>query len=124
MSQRYNAQATFYIIASTQKKTSSAMHFTIVQLRRRLFILQSFNYLTTSTKKFLQSTATIEDQGILTYCSWLFIRKIHPQVEPLLASCCNRCSFFMIDIFTCQIFHTLQAAVFHISTRCHESVLV
>ena len=46
----------------------------------------------------------------------------------MLASCCSRYSFFMIDIFTCQICHTLQAAVFHISRtgqwRCHESILV
>lgn len=38
-------------------------------------------------------------------------------LRELLASYCNRVSFFMIDIFTCQICHTLQAAVFHISRR-------
>ena len=46
----------------------------------------------------------------------------------LLTSWCSRYSFFMIDIFTCQICHTSQAAVFHISRicqwRCHESILV
>jgi len=50
-------------------------------------------------------TATTENQGSVTCYSWPFRRKSHPQVEPLLASYCNRVSSFMIDIFTCQICH-------------------
>jgi len=59
-----------------------------------------------------------------------FYGSIRPIVEPSLAgkirgptlcidahfaSCCSRYSSFMIDIFTCQICHTLHAAMFHIS---------
>ena len=76
-----------------------------------LFIFQKFH---SHHKGVFQSTATIEDQGSLTYCSWLFTRKSHPQVEPLLASYCNKCSYSMIDSWKCQICHIfmLQGSIF------------
>ena len=63
-------------------------------------LFQVFRSFESFFQKKFQFTATMEIQGSLTCCSWLFTRRSHPQVEPLLASCCNRCSFFMIDSLT------------------------
>jgi len=38
-----------------------------------------------------------QKMNCFTCYSLPFTRKIHPQVEPLLASYYNRCSYFMID---------------------------
>ena len=67
------------VIALISAKKQAMLHSSQgIQLREVLFLFQSFNYLTVSTKRCFQSTSTIEYQGSMTCCSWFSKEKPSP----------------------------------------------
>ncbi len=116
--------------AKAHRRKQAVLHTSLAnQLRETNVFSPKFQInLIGSTNKF-QCTTKTEDQGSLTCCCWLFTRRIDPQVEPLLASCCSRLLIFHDWHFyrpNMSYFACCNAPYFLTNTkeRGHESVLV